>query len=98
MPTLSPPGRPRRQIERTGEIYRAQLNVCQRSGIVAGWTLTSFRSRPRCDYPEFRSMDVVKIPYQFLTSLWHTTWERHLFDDVKTYVLFIGYPRSGHSL
>ena len=43
-------------------------------------------------------MDVVKIPYQFLTSLWHTAWERHLFDDVKTYVLFIGYPRSGHSL
>jgi Sulfotransferase domain len=43
-------------------------------------------------------MDVLTIPYQFLTSLWHTTRKRHLFDDVKAYVLFIGYPRSGHSL
>jgi hypothetical protein len=43
-------------------------------------------------------MDVVKIPYQFLTSLWHTARAPHLFDDVRTYVLFIGYPRSGHSL
>lgn len=43
-------------------------------------------------------MDLVTIPYQYLTSLCHTTYARHLFDDVKTYVLFIGYPRSGHSL
>ena len=43
-------------------------------------------------------MDIVKIPFQFLTSLWHTASDRELFADVKTYVLFIGYPRSGHSL
>ena len=43
-------------------------------------------------------MDLVTIPFQFLTSLFHTTYERHLFDNVKTCVLFIGYPRSGHSL
>lgn len=43
-------------------------------------------------------MDLVTIPYQYLTSLCHTTYDRHFFDDVKTYVLFVGYPRSGHSL
>jgi hypothetical protein len=43
-------------------------------------------------------MDIVKIPYQFLSSLWHTASDQELFAEVKTYVLFIGYPRSGHSL
>lgn len=43
-------------------------------------------------------MDIVRVPYQFLSSLWHTTRDRQLFADVTTYVLFIGYPRSGHSL
>ena len=50
--------------------------------------------------PAWRSLivDIVKIPYQFLSSLWHTASDQDLFADVKTYVLFIGYPRSGHSL
>lgn len=43
-------------------------------------------------------MDIVKVPYQYLSSLWHTTADRTLFADVEKYVLFIGYPRSGHSL
>lgn len=43
-------------------------------------------------------MDLLTLPYQFITSLCHTIYDRRLFDDVKTYVLFIGYPRSGHSL
>jgi hypothetical protein len=43
-------------------------------------------------------MDLVTTPYQFLTSLCHTVYEPKLFQDVKTYVMFIGYPRSGHTL
>ena len=43
-------------------------------------------------------MDLVTIPYQFLTSLCHTVYEPKLFDDVHAYVMFIGYPRSGHTL
>ena len=43
-------------------------------------------------------MDLVTIPYQFLTSLCHTFYEPKLFDDVKTFVMFVGYPRSGHTL
>ena len=38
-------------------------------------------------------------------SLWHFLWTRaagwhqqHLFSNVKSYVMFIGYPRSGHTL
>jgi sulfotransferase family protein len=47
---------------------------------------------------EFHSMDLVAIPYQFLTSLYHAVYRPELFQDVKTFVLFIGYPRSGHTL
>lgn len=43
-------------------------------------------------------MDIIRLPYQYLHSLWHTSRDRRLFSDVNTYVLFIGYPRSGHSL
>jgi hypothetical protein len=43
-------------------------------------------------------MDLVTIPYQFLTSFCHTVYEPKLFTDVKSYVVFIGYPRSGHTL
>jgi hypothetical protein len=43
-------------------------------------------------------MDLVTIPYQFLTSLYHTVYEPKLFCEVKNYVMFIGYPRSGHTL
>jgi sulfotransferase family protein len=43
-------------------------------------------------------MDLVTIPYQFLTSLCRSVYEPGLFNDVKKYVMFIGYPRSGHTL
>jgi hypothetical protein len=43
-------------------------------------------------------MDLVTIPYQFLTSLCHTVYAPKLFSEVKNYVMFIGYPRSGHTL
>ena len=43
-------------------------------------------------------MDLVTIPYQFLTSLCHTIYAPKFFTDVKNYVMFIGYPRSGHTL
>ena len=43
-------------------------------------------------------MDLVSIPYQFLASLCHTLYHPHIFRDVKNFVLFIGYPRSGHTL
>jgi hypothetical protein len=34
----------------------------------------------------------------YLTSLYHGLRERGLFDDVETYCMFVGYPRSGHTL
>lgn len=43
-------------------------------------------------------MNIAQVLYQFLSSFWHTIRSRELFADVNTYVLFIGYPRSGHSL
>jgi sulfotransferase family protein len=43
-------------------------------------------------------MDLVTIPSQFLTSLYQTVRHPDLFQDVKSYVMFIGYPRSGHTL
>jgi hypothetical protein len=43
-------------------------------------------------------MDIVRIPYQYLSSLWYTSRDRELFSQATTYVLFIGYPRSGHTL
>lgn len=43
-------------------------------------------------------MDIVRMPYQYLSSLWHTSRDRRLFSEITSYVLFIGYPRSGHSL
>ncbi len=43
-------------------------------------------------------MDFVTIPYQFLASLCHILYHPHVFRDVKNFVLFIGYPRSGHTL
>ena len=43
-------------------------------------------------------MDVLTIPSQFLTSLYHTVRHPDLFENVRNYVMFIGYPRSGHTL
>jgi hypothetical protein len=34
----------------------------------------------------------------YATSMWKGFRERGLFRDVRTYCMFIGYPRSGHSL
>jgi hypothetical protein len=43
-------------------------------------------------------MDLITIPRQFGTSLYQSLKRPHQFADVKTYVIFIGYPRSGHTL
>ena len=43
-------------------------------------------------------MDLVTIPYQFLSSLCQSIYAPKLFHGVSNYVLFIGYPRSGHTL
>lgn len=43
-------------------------------------------------------MDLVTIPYQFLNTLCQTIYQPDLFHDVRDFVLFIGYPRSGHTL
>ncbi len=43
-------------------------------------------------------MDLLTIPYRFFTSLCHTVYEPRIFNDIKTFVMFIGYPRSGHTL
>jgi hypothetical protein len=34
----------------------------------------------------------------FVKSIWWGSSQRHLFDQVETYCMFLGYPRSGHSL
>jgi hypothetical protein len=43
-------------------------------------------------------MDLLSIPYRYLTSLGWSLRRPRAFDDVQTFVLFIGYPRSAHSL
>lgn len=43
-------------------------------------------------------MDVVNIPYRYFASFCRTVRKPGLFDDVKKFALFIGYPRSGHTL
>lgn len=43
-------------------------------------------------------MDVVAIPYEYFASLYHALRRPKLFQSVRTYVMFIGYPRSGHTL
>ena len=35
---------------------------------------------------------------QYPTSLWHDIKDRKLFEGVDTYFMFIGYPKSGHTL
>ena len=34
----------------------------------------------------------------YLASMPQGSDDRALFDDLKTYCMFLGYPRSGHSL
>jgi sulfotransferase family protein len=43
-------------------------------------------------------MDLVTIPYEYFTSLYQTVRRPECFQEVKNYVIFIGYPRSGHTL
>lgn len=38
------------------------------------------------------------LPVAFVSSLVGGLRDRHRFADVRTYVMFLGYPRSGHSL
>ncbi len=42
-----------------------------------------------------KTLDLMKV---CLTSLYGGSRNRRLFEDVETYCMFIGYPRSGHSL
>ena len=44
------------------------------------------------------AVDLVSIPHLFLTSWFHSLRHPHLFDDVETFVMFIGHPRSAHTL
>ena len=39
-----------------------------------------------------------RLPLLFITSLPQGFRQRHLFDQVERYCMFVGYPRSGHSL
>lgn len=43
-------------------------------------------------------MDLVALPYAYFASLYRIAREPRLFQEVHTYVMFIGYPRSGHTL
>lgn len=42
--------------------------------------------------------DFISIPHLHITSFVHNLRHRRLFDDVQSYVMFIGYPRSAHTL
>jgi Sulfotransferase family len=44
------------------------------------------------------AMDIVSIPYWYVASLLRTVRQPELFDNVESYVMFIGYPRSAHTL
>ena len=43
-------------------------------------------------------MDLLTIPYDYFTALYRTVRQPKYFASVKNYVMFIGYPRSGHTL
>ena len=43
-------------------------------------------------------MDILSIPYRYMTSFYWSLRQPKVFEGVKTFVIFIGYPRSGHSL
>ncbi len=59
---------------------------------------------PTTAQPDWRSppLDRVRnnidLPWAFLSSACTGLRDRHRFDDLRTYCMFIGYPRSGHSL
>ena len=40
----------------------------------------------------------LRMARRFVTSLYHSRGERALFRDVRTYCMFVGYARSGHSI
>lgn len=44
------------------------------------------------------AVDLVSIPHLYITSLLQNLCHPHLFDGVETFVMFIGYPRSAHTL
>jgi hypothetical protein len=44
------------------------------------------------------AMDLISIPYSYITSLFQSLRCQQLVDDVETFVMFIGYPRSAHTL
>lgn len=44
------------------------------------------------------SATALNLAKPFVTSKIRSRRSRHLFDDVRYYCMFIGYPRSGHSL
>lgn len=54
--------------------------------------------------PAWRSSSLDRIrnnldlPWAFVRSAYAGARDRHSFDDLRTYCMFIGYPRSGHSL
>jgi hypothetical protein len=44
------------------------------------------------------AMDIVSIPYLYMTSWFQTLRQSERFGQVERYVMFIGYPRSAHTL
>ena len=45
-----------------------------------------------------RILDPSLLAWAYLSSYYKGRENRKLFDNVQTYCVFIGYPRSGHSL
>jgi hypothetical protein len=43
-------------------------------------------------------MEIAAIPYSYITSWIQSRRHREWFDSVERYVMFIGYPRSAHTL
>lgn len=48
--------------------------------------------------PLDRIRNNLDLPWAFVRSAYRGVRDRHLFDDLTVYCMFIGYPRSGHSL
>ncbi len=59
---------------------------------------------PATAQPDWRSPPLdrlrnnLDLPSAFLRSAYAGLRDRHRFDDLHTYCMFLGYPRSGHSL
>lgn len=56
------------------------------------------RLKPSLRLGRDRLVEAVELAPDYARSLYLGAAQRHMFDDVERYVMFVGYPRSGHTL